>query len=206
MKTKEIRELSQTEIESKLRETREQLLQLRLRKQTGQMKSLTCCTLTARTWPVSRPSARHEADCRPTPDPFQRFSTCPLHPQQAQDLRRLRHQPHGRKSIKVTVHYRTPHAKYQKVINRQTVVHAHDEKNEAKVGDQVEVMETRPLSRLKRWRWCAWSRRPSRIAQAISEQDVAQTVPTKLTPAPVPAASPAEAAAADTPSGLNQQP
>jgi small subunit ribosomal protein S17 len=41
----------------------------------------------------------------------------------------------GEKSIKVTVPYRTPHAKYQKVINRQTVVHVHDEKNEAKVGD-----------------------------------------------------------------------
>jgi small subunit ribosomal protein S17 len=107
----------------------------------------------------------------------------------------------GEKSIKVTVHYRTPHAKYQKVINRQTVVHAHDEKNEANVGDQVEVMETRPLSRLKRWRLVrVVEAAKTGIAQAISEQDVAQTVPTKLTPAPVPAASPAEAAAADAPS------
>jgi small subunit ribosomal protein S17 len=106
----------------------------------------------------------------------------------------------GEKSIKVTVHYRTPHAKYQKVINRQTVVHAHDEKNEAKVGDQVEVMETRPLSRLKRWRLVrVVEAAKTGIAQAISEQDVAQTVPTKLTPAPVPAASLAEAAA-DAPS------
>lgn len=108
----------------------------------------------------------------------------------------------GDKSIKVTVPYRTPHAKYQKVINRQTVVHVHDEKNEAKVGDQVEVMETRPLSRLKRWRLVRIvEAAKTGIAQAISEQDVAQTVPTKLTPAPVPAASPAEApAAADAPS------
>jgi small subunit ribosomal protein S17 len=106
----------------------------------------------------------------------------------------------GDKSIKVTVHYRTPHAKYQKVINRQTVVHVHDEKNEAKVGDQVEVMETRPLSRLKCWRLVRIiEAAKTGIAQAISEQDVAQTVPTKLTPAAAPVASPA-ASSADAPS------
>jgi len=38
------------------------------------------------------------------------------------------------------------------VINRKTVLHVHDEENTAKVGDRVEIMETRPLSRLKRWR------------------------------------------------------
>jgi small subunit ribosomal protein S17 len=54
--------------------------------------------------------------------------------------------------IKVTIPYKTPHPRYHKVINRKTVVHVHDEKNEAKVGDKVEVMETRPISRLKRWR------------------------------------------------------
>ena len=108
----------------------------------------------------------------------------------------------GDKSVKVTVPYRTPHAKYQKVINRQTVVHVHDEKNEAKVGDKVEVMETRPLSRLKRWRLVRIvEAAKTGIAQAISEQDVAQTVPTKLTPAPVPSAGSAEApSSAATPS------
>jgi small subunit ribosomal protein S17 len=108
----------------------------------------------------------------------------------------------GDKSVKVTVPYRTPHAKYQKVVNRQTVVHVHDEKNQAKAGDKVEVMETRPLSRLKRWRLVRIvEMAKTGIGQAISEQDVAQTVPTKLAPAPVPAASPAEAPAmADAPS------
>ena len=96
----------------------------------------------------------------------------------------------GEKSVKVTVPYRTPHAHYQKVVNRQTVVHAHDEKNEAKVGDKVEVMETRPLSRLKRWRVVrVVETAKTAIARAISEQDVAETVPTKLTPAPAPAAA-----------------
>ena len=58
----------------------------------------------------------------------------------------------GDKSIKVTVAYKIPHPRYLKVINRKTVVHVHDEKNESHVGDQVEIMETRPMSRLKRWR------------------------------------------------------
>jgi len=58
----------------------------------------------------------------------------------------------GDKTVKVTVAYKTPHPLYHKVVNRQTVLHVHDEKNETKVGDKVEVMETRPLSRLKRWR------------------------------------------------------
>ena len=81
-------------------------------------------------------------------------------------------------------------------------MHVHDEKNEAKVGDKVEVMETRPLSRLKRWRLVRIvEAAKTGIAQAISEQDVAQTVPTKLTSAPVSAASPAGVpAAADAPS------
>ena len=58
----------------------------------------------------------------------------------------------GDKSVKVTVPYKIPHPRYVKVINRKTVVHVHDEKNETHVGDQVEIMETRRLSRLKRWR------------------------------------------------------
>jgi len=58
----------------------------------------------------------------------------------------------GDKSVKVTVPYKARHPRYLKVINRKTVLHVHDEENTAKVGDRVEIMETRPLSRLKRWR------------------------------------------------------
>lgn len=58
----------------------------------------------------------------------------------------------GTKSVKVTIAYKIPHPRYTKVINRKTVVHAHDESDEAKVGDKVEIMETRPISKLKRWR------------------------------------------------------
>ena len=58
----------------------------------------------------------------------------------------------GDKSVKVTIPYKIPHPRYKKVINRKSVVHVHDEKNETHVGDKIEIMETRPLSRLKRFR------------------------------------------------------
>ena len=98
----------------------------------------------------------------------------------------------GDKSIKVTVAYKTPHPLYHKVVNRQTVLHVHDEKNETKVGDKVEVMETRPLSRLKRWRVVSIIHKAvTTDAVAISETDVAAQVPTKQTikpAAPAPSA------------------
>ena len=58
----------------------------------------------------------------------------------------------GDKTIKVTYFYKIPHPLYKKEIRRKTVVHAHDEKNECGLGDKVEIMETRPLSKLQRWR------------------------------------------------------
>lgn len=58
----------------------------------------------------------------------------------------------GDKTVKVTYFYKTPHPIYHKEIKRKTVVHVHDEKNECRIGDKVEIMETRPLSKLKRWR------------------------------------------------------
>ncbi len=58
----------------------------------------------------------------------------------------------GDKTIKVAFEYKISHPTYRKEVKRKTVVHAHDEKNEAKVGDKVEIMETRPLSKMKRFR------------------------------------------------------
>lgn len=58
----------------------------------------------------------------------------------------------GDKSVKVTFFYKIPHPLYRKEIKRKTVVHVHDENNECAVGDKVTIMETRPLSKLKRWR------------------------------------------------------
>lgn len=89
----------------------------------------------------------------------------------------------GDKSIKVVVPFKVPHPLYQKVVNRQTVLHVHDEKNETSVGDQVEIMETRPISRLKRWRVVTVVQKAVSAAGAISEADVAAAVPTKTTKA-----------------------
>jgi small subunit ribosomal protein S17 len=56
------------------------------------------------------------------------------------------------KTIVVRVDTITAHRKYKKVVRRSRKFHAHDERNEAKVGDVVRIVETRPLSALKRWR------------------------------------------------------
>lgn len=58
----------------------------------------------------------------------------------------------GDKSIKVTYDFKIRHPLYLKEVKRKTVVHAHDENNECAVGDRVAIMETRPLSKLKRFR------------------------------------------------------
>ena len=98
----------------------------------------------------------------------------------------------GAKSIKVTVAYKRPHPLYQKVVNRQTILHVHDEKDETKVGDKVEVMATRPLSRLKRWRVISIIQKAvAADGAAISEADVAAAVPTKTTKAHETATAPA---------------
>lgn len=56
------------------------------------------------------------------------------------------------KTIVVRVERRFPHPKFKKVVTGYKKFYAHDEKAEAKVGDRVRIQETRPLSKLKRWR------------------------------------------------------
>ncbi len=56
------------------------------------------------------------------------------------------------KSITVMVERRVKHPLYEKYMRRSTKLHAHDENNEAKIGDRVEIAETRPMSKLKRFR------------------------------------------------------
>ena len=58
----------------------------------------------------------------------------------------------GDKSITVSITERKPHPKYGKMMNVTKKRHAHDENNECGIGDTVRVMETRPLSKTKRWR------------------------------------------------------
>ena len=56
------------------------------------------------------------------------------------------------KTIVVRVERRFPHPQFRKVVTAYTKFYAHDEKSEAKAGDRVLIQETRPLSKLKRWR------------------------------------------------------
>lgn len=56
------------------------------------------------------------------------------------------------KSITIAVQRKVKHPIYGKFINRTTKFMAHDEKNEAGIGDTVRIMETRPMSKSKRWR------------------------------------------------------
>jgi small subunit ribosomal protein S17 len=56
------------------------------------------------------------------------------------------------KTVVVAIERRFPHPLYGKMVTRTKRVKAHDEENAAKVGDRVRIMETRPLSKQKRWR------------------------------------------------------
>ena len=56
------------------------------------------------------------------------------------------------KTVVVAIEDNVKHSVYGKIIKRTLKIHAHDEQNECGVGDRVEVMETRPLSKTKRWR------------------------------------------------------
>ena len=56
------------------------------------------------------------------------------------------------RTIRVEVPYQVRHEKYGKILRRCTVLHAHDEKGQARLGDRVQVMECRPISKTKTWR------------------------------------------------------
>lgn len=56
------------------------------------------------------------------------------------------------KTVTVEVKWKEKHPIYGKFVNKTKKYHAHDEKNECNIGDVVDIMETRPLSKTKRWR------------------------------------------------------
>ncbi|KAA5540212.1 30S ribosomal protein S17 [Roseiconus nitratireducens] len=56
------------------------------------------------------------------------------------------------KTRRVEINRLVKHPKYKKYISRRTVCHVHDEDNESHIGDRVEIIESEPLSKLKRWR------------------------------------------------------
>jgi small subunit ribosomal protein S17 len=57
-----------------------------------------------------------------------------------------------KKTVVVQIERRVLHPKYKKYIKRRTKLYAHDEKNEAVIGSRVVLSESRPISKLKRWR------------------------------------------------------
>src|SRR3569832_384051 len=78
----------------------------------------------------------------------------------------------GNKTIKVVVNFQTRHPKYGKYLKRRTVLHAHDEKNEAKEGDTVELAECRPLSKTKHHRLVRVVERGGERAVQVSAEEV----------------------------------
>jgi small subunit ribosomal protein S17 len=78
----------------------------------------------------------------------------------------------GNKTIKVVVNYQQRHEKYGKYLKRRTVLHAHDEKNEAKEGDTVEIAECRPLSRTKHHRLLRIVQKAPEKAVQVSAEEV----------------------------------
>ena len=69
------------------------------------------------------------------------------------------------KTIVVRVERRFPHPRFKKVVTAYKKFYAHDEKGDAKVGDHVRIQETRPVSKLKRWRLVGVVERDSGVAR-----------------------------------------
>ena len=74
------------------------------------------------------------------------------------------------KTRRVEIPRLVKHPRYSKYIKRRTICYVHDEKNESRTGDTVEIMETRPLSKLKTWRLV-------RVVTKAPEQAVAAAIP-----------------------------
>jgi len=78
------------------------------------------------------------------------------------------------KTRKVVFEYLARHAKYNKYVKRQTVLHVHDEKNESRSGDHVEVMSCRPISKSKTWRLVRIVTKGTQIDTSILEGEASK--------------------------------
>jgi small subunit ribosomal protein S17 len=83
------------------------------------------------------------------------------------------------KTRRVEIVRLVPHPKYGKFLRRRTICHAHDEGNQSHIGDVVEIMETRPLSKLKRWRIVRIIRQGAQRALAGEGEEPATAVSTE---------------------------
>jgi small subunit ribosomal protein S17 len=93
----------------------------------------------------------------------------------------------GNKTIVVKVTRRVQDPLYQRYVNKSKKFYAHDEQNQSLPGDRVRIVETRPMSKLKRWRLVQIVHRRSRVASLPAEAELAE-------PLAVPPAEPAPVA------------
>jgi len=91
------------------------------------------------------------------------------------------------KTRRVEIPRLVKHARYGKYIKRRTVCHVHDENNESRAGDTVEIMETRPLSKTKHWRLVRVVTKAPALAPAAEQPAPAPEAAPQPTPAPAPA-------------------
>ena len=75
------------------------------------------------------------------------------------------------KTIVVEVSRRVPHPLYKRIIGKRKKFYAHDEESTAKTGDQVRIIECRPLSKLKRWKLVEVVRRAAQVGAQPKELD-----------------------------------
>jgi small subunit ribosomal protein S17 len=83
------------------------------------------------------------------------------------------------KTVVVAVDRLVRHPLYKKVIRKTSKFYAHDENNECRVGDIVEIMETRPLSKLKRWRVVRIIQR-AKVPLPVAREEVAEETEEQL--------------------------
>ena len=152
LKASEIRELTADELDRKLDETRQELFNLRFQHATGALDNTAALARVkrdiARLLTLANESAhaglrherRHRTD-RDAPTRGARKERRGVVVSDAMD-----------KTVVVRVDVLKPHPKYKKTMRRSIRLHAHDQENQSKVGDVVRIVETRPLSKTKRWR------------------------------------------------------
>jgi len=100
------------------------------------------------------------------------------------------------KTRKVVIEYLARHAKYNKYVKRQTVLHVHDENNESRTGDHVEVMTCRPISKTKTYRLIRIVTKGTQIDTSIIEGEASKLFEKKKQEQAAKTAAPATAEAA----------
>ena len=94
------------------------------------------------------------------------------------------------KTVKVRVERLVSHPQFSKVLRKHYVCYAHDEKREARLGDKVELMESRPLSKLKHWRLVRVVEKAQAGSAVQDARDAARPQTNADAPAPKPAPKP----------------